>query len=244
MDKTSFFSLAEADFDEPPWFYITAVMLFPDDTGKRGEFLQAMKAEEFKRRLVDTRDAGKELRFPGDFLSDILNHCLRFNSLEEEAVAPAVRGAKGVGRPSHGGPLVGLTLLIPLIVRRKMGRRIGRGEAYKVLGRLIGAGASERTLQTNWMKYRRVAHVWAAALLRGNLFGKAAGLGEFIALAQELRTEAGAYVPRREREPLLPLDVSVNLDLLDLGDIAPGRCPNWIDHIEVPPEMAKFIGLG
>ena len=238
MDKMQLFA-AGADFDEPPWLYIAAVARFPGDTAKRVEYLQAMKAEGLRRQIAVTGDAGE---FPADFLWDILNQSSKFNALDEEAAAPATRGVNGVSWPLHGGHLAALTLLIPLVIWRKKGRPVGRGEAYRVLRRLIGAGVSERTLQANWMKYRSVAHIWAAVHLRPHLVGKAAGLGEFIGFAQQLRTEAGAYVPLRDREPLLPLDVSVNLNLIDLGGMATPGCPDWIDRIELPPEMFKEMG--
>jgi hypothetical protein len=107
---------------------------------------------------------------------------------------------------------------------------------------LIGAGASERTLQSNWMKYRRVAHLWATANLRPDLTCVPGGLGEFVALAQQLRSEAGAYIPTHDSEPLLPLSVSVSLDLIDPNETAQRFGPHWIDHIRLSPDFARLMG--
>jgi hypothetical protein len=210
--------------------------------------LRAVNAKTLMQALQALQDEGLagELRPPVDMMLAMADHVGRWRELEEAAVEPLARGSKGALGPGHGGPVAGLTLLIPLVVSRKNERRrIGRGEAYRVIAQMKGSGAGERTLQENWKKYRGVAHIWAAAILRPDLMYDPRGLGEFVALAQQLRTEAGAYVPLREREPLLPLGASVNLDLLDLGgDIArPGGCPEWIDHIGFSPEMAKLLGL-
>jgi hypothetical protein len=55
---------------------------------------------------------------------------------------------------------------------------------------------------------------------------------KFVALALQIRDEAGAYVPFREREALLPLDVSIDFD-------APRDSPSWIDRVKLPPDVLK-----
>ena len=68
-------------------------------------------------------------------------------------------------------------------------------------------------------------------------------LGEFIGLAQQLRSDGATYVPAREREALLPVGVADNLTLIGRGIAKPSGCPRWIDHIGLSPEIARLIGV-
>lgn len=157
---------------------------------------------------------------------------------------PMARGPKGRHGPGHGGPIAGLTLLIPLVVWGKTKRRIGRGEAYRAIQKMAGSGASKRMLQANWMKYRRAAHVWAAASFLGDLLFKGERLGEFIAAAQQIRTDAGAYIPQHDRDALLPLNVSKDLDWLAPRDtVQTLLIPQWAEHVELHPDLNKLLGL-
>jgi hypothetical protein len=220
------------DFDEAPWIYLISVMLHPEDAQKRAEFLNVMAANGLKELLSKMAGEADAPKLRAGAAVWAIEYGGRWQALAAEACAPTARGAKGAAGPGHGGPLAGLTLLIPLIAWRKdPSRRPGRGAAYRVLAKLIGSGASERTLQTNWMKYRSVAHFWAAFELMEGFPKDWPELIDFLALANQLQYEAANYVPAREREPLLPPETSVYTSMTLRAS------PNWVAHVELGPTL-------
>lgn len=238
------FELEGADFDEAPWDYLIALMFFPEDTRRRAELLKALKAARLRQVLQEHKEGlFRDLRLPLDLSLEMQDQAVTFKDLQEEMAQPLARGSKGVPGPGHGGPIAGDTLLMPLVAWRKLGRRISRGAAYRVFGGLIPTGASERMLQLNWMKYRAAAHVWAAARLAPGLMFNPEGLAEFVAIAQQIRIDAAEYVPPHEREPLLPLDVSANLDFIDLKGADTGEFSKWVDYVDMSPELIRLLGL-
>ena len=234
------FELEEADFDEPPRNYLTALMFFPENAKRRAELLRAMRSEGLERGLKEIPDDLRDLRLPLDMHLAMVDYARRWKGLEQEVVEP-LRGSKGMPGPGHGGEVAAMTLVIPLVNRLKFNRPYGRGEAYRIIAKLAGPGApgvSERTLKSNWMKYRAASHVWAAACLRPNLMSEPEGLAEFTAFAQQIRIDAAEYTPPHAAEPLLPLDVSADLDMIRLPDTARQRgFPRWIDQFDWPPEV-------
>ena len=238
MVDMSSFEIEGANFDDAPWIYIHALMLFPDPA-KRTDFLNAMKARALKDvmgELANEPDApglGAALAFW------TIEYASRWDRVFAEATTALARGAKGAeGSALHGGPLAGLTLLIPLIIWRKdQSQRPGRGAAYRVLSHEIRSGASERALQNNWMRFRNVAHLWATFILLDGWPNCEREIMEFIALSRQIRDEAGGYTPARDREPLLPLHVS-----LDLEEVFPAlrASSGWVDHIEMPAKWLKI----
>ena len=87
MDKLSLFEVEGADFDQPPWNCIVGKMFFPDDAVRHREFLGAIKAEEFRKTFLDT-GGGAGVNLPADWFSRLLEGCLKWRALEEEAIEP------------------------------------------------------------------------------------------------------------------------------------------------------------
>jgi hypothetical protein len=229
MVDVSSFEAEAADLRRSPLSSIKALMFFPHDPAKVFEFLNAIKAAAFRDVLMEMSEEAAPVWGTG-FTAWLAAYAGRWEKVREEAFEPAVRGVKGNGGIWHGGVLAGLTLLVPLVIWRKdPSKRPGRGAAYKVLAPF---GPSKRTLQANWMKYRSVAHLWAAYELLDGFPTNACDGVKFVALALQIRDEAGAYVPFREREALLPLDVSIDFD-------APRDSPSWIDRVKLPPDILK-----
>ena len=148
MADMSSFEAEGADFSEAPWNYIPAIMLLPEDPVKVSECLNALKARGLLRALAKLADDRDAPALGAGLAVWMAEYAGRWRALFEEATLPAKAGF------DHGGPLAGLTLLIPLIISRKhSSKRPGRSAAYRVFApRGKTAGASERTLQENWMK--------------------------------------------------------------------------------------------
>lgn len=230
------------DFGDEPWHYVPALMLFPGAPDAQIEFLNAMVASALKDVLAETSMQDEPIALDAPAAWWAIEYGGRWPRVEAEATAPAARDSKGVSGVGHGGPLAGLTMLIPLIMaRRYPPSRPGRGAAYRLFMPRRHPSASERTLQANWMRYRSVAHLWAAFVLLGGFPGDRRELEGFVALAQELRSEVAAYVPIRDRDPLLPDNVAIDLSLIDWGIGSPLRAlPDWIDHVELPAEVVAI----
>ena len=120
-----------------PWFYIPAIMVFPENSRRR-RILDTEKAHALKdvlTKMSDDEDALPWLRTCR--MARRVRGAL--GTLSAEAVASA-RHVKG-NEIGHRGPLAGLTLLIPLIMSQKdPTKRPGRGAAYR--SRPIGERAN------------------------------------------------------------------------------------------------------
>jgi hypothetical protein len=187
---------------------LQCAMLFPTDEGARRVYLEATIAKSLLHsvRQVESEDdlikasaiswaLGKVEAYP-----DILDRALR-----GPWVAPKDEEKNGL---FLDGFIAAYVLLVPCFILARDGKRVGKEETYKALGRYLiegnYTGRDRPRLIAGWTSHQAVAHLWAAYMLRNHEWPRNHNeLTDFWKLSEVIRQWAEGYRPLRSRTTLL-----------------------------------------
>jgi hypothetical protein len=186
--------------------YLFAVMVYPRDHARHGQFVRSVQNTVVRRML---RDA-----YPRKIAPDViplLVSAAAGPSLDDEARQLAHRlMGPGYVRPIAAAVMLAFVLACADAPAEREPATLE--QARRVIATAGGTRASTRGLGRSslieiWRDFAPAAHLWAAMTLSPSLWNKSpasgAALAEFLAYAEELRRRGEAHRPARSRTPLL-----------------------------------------
>ena len=188
--------------------YLQGVMCFPESIETAIDFVRSSYAEGLAQ-VIESGEIEEDFSLGVELVRLLLNRS-RHSELSADAASRSAKSPQKSGQDFsiHGGTIAAHMLLIPLAVFHHTGCRIGRNGALRVLVRWLSSdnqliGAQKRNLQQVWDKYESVSHFWAAFHLLDGFPQNDVEMVGFVSLAEALRQEGEAYLPKRSKDSLL-----------------------------------------